>query len=284
MEEEFEEGVEMGGVGFLKPHCYLANGELVCHCGGGCEQIIFDRSKVVNIKKMKREFVDQLPDLNYCMIGLQGSRMLGLQQSEDADYDYRGVYVARHEELLSLNNKPKETICGGSSKDHEMDYVFHEVEKFFRLALKGNPSVVHLFFIPEYNLISDIGHEIVSNKNLFLSENAIRKAFGGYAMSQILYLKRNRGDSRRKEKHVRHCFRLFDSGIELLKTGNMTMPLKNPEYYISLGKLINKPGGLDKLVALFEEKDREFQSVKSTLAAYPNEYMANKLLLKIRGI
>lgn len=240
----------------------------------------------LHIKRMKEIFVKALPPLNYCLIGLQGSRMMGLQQTADADWDYRGVFIADNKQLLSLNYRPasRETIEGGSYGDDEMDYVFHEVGKFFRLAIKGNPSVVHLFFIPEYNYLSDIGAEIVANRGLFLSEKAIRTAFGGYAMSQILYLKRNRGDSKRKEKHVRHCFRLFDTGMELLKTGAMKMPLENPQYYIDLGKMINEEGGLNKLVALFEEKDKEFQACKSVLPSEPDIYLIEKLLLKIRGL
>ena len=236
------------------------------------------------IYKMKKEFVDALPDVNICLLGLQGSRMLGLAQSGDADYDYRGIYIAENRELLSLNQKAQETIEGGISEDGKMDFVFQEVGKFFRLALKSNPSVIHLFFVPKYNYIDDIGSKIVANKNLFLSEPAVRNSFGGYAMNQILYLKKNRGDAKRQEKHVRHCFRLFDCGKELLKTGKMTFPLKNPDYYIELGKMIKKPDGLDKLVKLFEEKDKEFKKVKSVLPKEPNLYIANKLLLEIRGI
>ena len=235
-------------------------------------------------RKIKSEFVDSLPDLDICLLGLQGSRMLGLAQSEDADYDYRGVYVAKNKELLSLINKPKETIDGGGFKDNEMDFVLHEVGKFFRLASKGNPSMLHIFFVPEYNFINDIGEMIISNKHLLLSETAIRKSFGGYALSQILYLKKNRGDAKRRAKHVRHCFRLFDSGKELLETGKMTFPLKNPEYYIKLGEKVYEENGLDELVKIFEEKDKEFQSCKSILPKEPNLYLLNKLLLKIRKL
>lgn len=240
-----------------------------------------NKNKVV---KMKKEFVDALPDVNICLLGLQGSRMLGLAQSEDADYDYRGIYIAPNKDLLSLSGRTaQETIEGGSFKDGEMDYVLQEVGKFFRLAIKSNPSVVHLFFVPKYNYIDGIGAMIVSNKHLFLSEDAVRKSFGGYAMNQILYLKKNRGDAKRKSKHVRHCFRLFDCGRELLETGNMTFPLKNPEYYIELGEMVKKPDGLDKLVKLFEEKDKEFKKVKSNLSKEPNIFLLDKLLLKIRG-
>lgn len=237
----------------------------------------------MKVYRMKQKFIDMLPDLDICLLGLEGSRLLGLQVSEDADYDYRGIYVAKNEELLSLN-KPKETIEIGMSEDGEAEFVFHEVEKFFRLAMSGNPSVIHTFFYPKFNIKNNVGDEIVKNANLFLSEDSIRKAFGGYAMSQILYLKRNRGDAKRKEKHVRHCFRLFDCGKELLETGRMSFPFSNPQYYLELGRRINEPNGLEELVGLFEEKDREFRACKSVLPKEPDKYLINKLLLKIRGL
>lgn len=232
---------------------------------------------------MKKEFVDALPELNYCLLGLQGSRMLGLQMSEDADYDYRGVYFADNKDLLSLTNQPNETIEGGSYGDNEIEWVVHEVGKFFRLALKCNPSVIHLFFVPQYNFIDDRGREIVANRDLFINEPMVRSAFGGYALSQMLYLKRNRGNSKRKAKHVRHCFRLFDTGMELLKTGSITLPLENTTYYRDLGETINEDGGLDKLIKLFEERDKEFQSCKSVLPKEPDIFLADKLLTKLRG-
>ena len=235
-----------------------------------------------HIKNMKPQFIQDLPDLNYALIGLQGSRMLGLQQSEDADYDYRGVFIAPKKDLLSLH-KPSPTIEGGSSVDGEMDYVFHEVEKFFQLAIKGNPSVIELLFVPEYALITSKGHLIVNNKHLFLGEKALRSAFSGYAMSQIIYLQKNRGDAKRKAKHVRHCFRLFDQGAELLSTGHISMPLKNPEYYLRLGEMIYQEGGLENLVRIFEEKDAEFRRIKSVLPEHPDVERINQLLLHIRG-
>lgn len=233
---------------------------------------------------MKKEFSDMLPkNRNICLLGLQGSRGMGLVQSEDADWDYRGVYVANNAELLSLH-KPPETMEFGNSKDDNADFVLHEVEKFFRLALSGNPSIINLFFVGKYNIKTDIGDEIIKNREIFLSEPAIRKAYGGYAMSQIMYLVRNRGDAKRKAKHVRHCFRLFDQGMELLKTGKIKFPVESPDYYIQLGEKIKEKGGLDELVKLFEEKDKEFQACESVLPSMPNEYLVNKLLLKIRGI
>jgi len=234
------------------------------------------------VGKMKKSFIDMIPDnLDVCLLGLQGSRGHGLAQSKDADYDYRGVFIAKNEELLSLS-KPKDTIeINKQAEDGEAEFVFHEVEKFFRLALKGNPSIILLFFVPKYNFITGIGKEIIANRNLFFGEQAIRKAFGGYAFSQILYLKRNQKfpDGKKIGKHLKHCFRLFDQGQELLETGKITLPLKNPQKYLD----ISKERDVDKLMKTFEERDKEFQACKSVLPKEPNHFLANKLLLKIRG-
>ena len=232
--------------------------------------------------RIKKQFLEMIPEnLNVCLLGLQGSRGQGFPVKDDADYDYRGVFIGKNEELLSLN-KPKDTIeIGKPAKDGEAEFVFHEVEKFFRLASKGNPSIILLFYVPKYNIKTGIGDEIVKNRDLFLSEKAIRNAFGGYALSQILYLKRRTKfkKSRQIGKHLKHCFRLFDQGQELLETGNITMPLKDPQKYLKIAE----ERDVDKLVRLFEERDKEFRDCKSVLPEKPNLYLIDKLLLKIRG-
>jgi predicted nucleotidyltransferase len=237
----------------------------------------------MKFNRMRKEFVELIPpDLDVCLLGLQGSRMLGLAQTNDADYDYRGVFLAPLKDLLGLK-KPKQTIeINMGAGDGEAEFVFHEVEKFIQLSMKGNPSVLHLLFIPKYNVKTAIGDLLVQNRNLFLSETAIRGAFGGYALSQVLYLKRNHKFPARqkKEKHIRHCFRLFDEGQELLQTGNITVPLPHPEKYLKLQTITDD----EKLVKLFEQRDKEFQACKSVLPKEVNPYLINKLLLKIRGV
>lgn len=231
--------------------------------------------------RIKQRFIDLIPeDLNICLLGLQGSRGHGLQQREDADYDYRGVFIAKNRDLLSLH-KPKETReVNVGAGDNEAEFVFHEVEKFFRLAMKGNPSVILLFFVPKWNVKTEIGDMIIKNRDLFLSENAIRNAFGGYAMSQILYLKRNHKfkDGKKIAKHIKHCFRLFDQGQELLETGSITLPVKNPQKYFDIAQETDN----EKLFELFKERDLEFQNCKSILPEKPDEHLINGLLLKIR--
>jgi len=235
----------------------------------------------MKIRGIKQKFIELLPeDINICLLGLQGSRMLGLAQNNDADYDYRGIYIANRDEVISLN-KPKEQYEYCDSRDGEIDYVIYEIEKFIRLCLKGNPSILHLLFVPKYNVKDNVGDFLIKNKNVFLGEKQIRASFAGYALSQILYLKRNHKfqGRQKKEKHIRHCFILFDTGQELLETGKITLPLKNPEKYIEISKIENE----DKLIKMFEKRDKEFKKCKSCLSLEPNFYLANQILISIRN-
>jgi len=230
---------------------------------------------------IQQKFVDQLPKVDICLLGLQGSRMMGMQQTKDADYDYRGVYVAKNDDLLSLS-KTKEHYVGGSSEDGEMDYAIFEVGKFIRLALKGNPSILHIFFVPKYNIKNDIGDYLIKHKEVFLGAKGIRAAFGGYALSQILYLNKSGQfkKSRKRVKHIRHCFRLFDCGADLLRTGEMKFPISKEkvEEYFELSKETDD----DRLLRVFKERDKKFQAIKSCLPYEPDYFLANKILLRIR--
>jgi predicted nucleotidyltransferase len=238
----------------------------------------------MQIKKMPEKFIKMLPDKKIIILGLQGSRSLGLNKTNDADYDYRGVFVETDENLLGLRSK-KETIEIGDSKDDNMDLVLHEVRKFFDLCLKGNPSVLSLLFLPEYNIRENYGNMIIENREIFLGEKPIRKAYGGYALSQILYLKRNHKFGKGKntedkiKKHLRHCFRLFDQGQELLETGDISFPLKDPDKYIKISEMNET-----EVTKLFAERNEEFMNCKSILPEYSNEDLVNLLLLKIRRV
>jgi predicted nucleotidyltransferase len=235
------------------------------------------------IKGIKTEFINFFPKKDYCLLGLQGSRGFGLNKDENSDYDYRGIYVEDNKALLSLN-KPYER-ADAKSEELNIEIVAYEVEKFIRLALKANPSILEILFLKDYNIKNNVGDMLIENRDIFLGEKIIRPAFAGYALSQMNYLHRNHKfptkgarTEEKNQKHIRHCFRLFDNGRELLETGKITLPLDDPHKYFLLDKLNE-----DELWKLFQEKDEEFRKVKSVLPSLPNEDMADLILLKIRG-
>lgn len=205
-----------------------------------------------------------------------GSTAYGLATPE-SDIDLRGVYVAPTQQVLGLF-PPKETI-----DQVQPDICYHEVEKFIRLALKCNPSILEMLYMPEYVELTEEGRLLTANRSKFLS-NTVFAAYGGYAIAQIKKLN-ERGDSfsaavrHRYAKHARHCFRLLSQGRQLLGSGELTVKVTNREELFKVGEMSPL-----ELAAKFEEEYSKFENVRSALPDEPDYDVINKVLLKIRGM
>jgi len=203
-----------------------------------------------------------------------GSHAYGLDTPE-SDIDLKGIFVAPTIEILSLH-KPKETI-----DKTDPDICYHEIEKFIRLALKANPTILEILFLDKYEILTSEAQLLIDNRSLFLS-NTVYKSYGGYAIAQARKLNR-RGDSwdvgmkNRYAKHARHCFRLLDQGKQLLETGTLDVKVKNREELFQLGNL-----NPEQMVDKFELVFKEFDKVKSILPDNPDYEKINQILLTIR--
>lgn len=215
---------------------------------------------------------------NIILEGITGSKAYGLDH-EGSDTDIKGIYVVPTEQALSLNWNPDKT-----TKDHvDPDWVYHEVQKFMQLAVKGNPTILEMLFLDGYLQLTKAGKMLVDNRHLFLS-NVIYKSYGGYALSQARKLNARGGTygsgrSNRYEKHTRHCFRLLYQGKELLETGTLTVRVspKMREELFAIGKM-----SPDQIIDKFEKEFSEFDKIQSVLPDKPDMVAINKLLLKIR--
>jgi len=213
-------------------------------------------------------------DKKIVLSAVVGSQAYGLA-TKNSDVDMMGVFVEPTSVILGIH-KYQETIASTAP-----DSAYHEVGKFIRLAMKCNPTILELLFMPEYVVLSDIGAELVRNRKIFLSKIAF-KSYGGYALDQAKKLNR-RGDSfsaktkHRYDKNARHCFRLFQQGRQLLETGNMDIRVDNREELFAIGKL-----PVQELVAKFKSEYAEFEKIKSVLPEEPDYKKINELLLWIR--
>lgn len=217
------------------------------------------------------------PD-NVILEGITGSKAYGLDHA-GSDTDIKGIYVEPTEKVLSLGWDLQH-----STKDHtDPDWVYHEVQKYIKLAMGGNPTVLELLFLDGYTKLTKAGKMLVDNRHLFLS-NVIYKSYGGYALSQARKLNARGGTygsgrSNRYEKHTRHCFRLLYQGRELLETGDLTVrvtPEMRKELF-AIGKM-----SPSEIMDKFEKEFSEFDNIKSVLPDKPDAEKINKLLLKIR--
>lgn len=166
-------------------------------------------------------------------LALTGSRAYGTHRV-DSDYDYRGFYVADTADFWKLR-KPTDTV---DRKDP--DLTLFEVEKFVRLAAGANPNVLEMLWAEP--IYQDCWAEMLfDNRHAFLSKK-VAKTYGGYAISQLAKAQKGTGGSRgrnhfKREKFVLHLFRLMMAGTELLRTGELSVKVEDPELLWRLAKL-----------------------------------------------
>lgn len=205
------------------------------------------------------------------LAGIVGSTAYGLN-TENSDIDKLGVYLADTEQFWSLD-KPEETIVQTSP-----DVTMHEIEKYLRLALKCNPTLLELLWLPEELYTEKMpgwGDSLINLREYFLSSSCVISAYGGYAYQQAKKFKES--TSQRKYKHVIHCFRLLRQGKELLTTGNITLKVQNPEEYHSFHTMNDWD-----IIMKFEKEYKQFNSIYSCLADKPALYKINAFLHNIR--
>lgn len=222
------------------------------------------------------------PD-NIILEGVTGSTAYGLA-TESSDVDIKGVYLLPTKTVLSIGFDPQKT-----TKDHtDPDWVYHEVGKFMKLVISGNPTVTELLYLNEYTKMTPIGQMLVDNRDAFLSTKAVTNAYSGYAFSQAKKLN-NRTEQgldgydsslkNRFAKHTRHCFRLLMQARQLLETGTLNVKVtpEEREYLFAMGEKT-----ADEVVAEFMRQDTELKKVKPTLPDEPDYERLNNLLYEIR--
>ncbi len=215
---------------------------------------------------------------NFLLRGVAGSTAHGLAR-EGSDEDLHGVFAWPTEDFYGFN-KPKETLDG-----HEpQDYSFHEVEKYLRLALSNNPTVLETMWLDEYKDVDAVwGEYLITHRQKFLHTNGVRNAYLGYAESQFKKIQaradgtfssdtKNRG-----AKHARHLFRLLEQAEYLLTTGDMKIKVDNPQWYFDL-----ESQSATQWTDLYLERARMLRDVDSVLPDAPDREFWNQYLIDYR--
>mgnify|MGYP000299381270 FL=1 len=125
-----------------------------------------------------------------------GSRLYG-NSTEDSDWDYRGIFIEKVEDKISIINKPLKKIGGvtedgnviydilkskGLNIEKTTDIEIYELSRFIELAMESNPNILDLLCSNINNAVyvNDLGKKLLENKSLFLSKK-IKDSFSGYA-------------------------------------------------------------------------------------------------------
>ena len=223
------------------------------------------------------------------LIGTVGSTAYGLATPE-SDVDTLGVAAAPTREVLSLQppRDKKATYVGT-----QPDVTIHEIGKYLALALKANPTVTELMWLPEdcyREKHALFGPELIKLRKTLLGAHAVRNAYLGYATSQFKKMA-HRGDGtfssdtrNRVAKHARHLMRLLTQGAELYLRGEMSVRVEHPEDYHEFGQLVqNDPErGLEVAKQKLATAEHIFDELTSPLPDEPDPAEAERWLLDVR--
>lgn len=175
--------------------------------------------------------------------GLVGSTVHGVTQDSHDDRDEMGVCIEPPEYVIGLAQfeqyeyRTQGVGSGRRSGPGDLDLCVYSLRKWTRLAAAGNPSIMLLLFTPELVSVNDAGHALRARKDMFLSRSAGYR-FLGYLESQRQQIAgEKKHHTNRPElieqygfdtKAAYHMVRMGIQGIELLTTGMIELPIKEP--------------------------------------------------------
>lgn len=197
----------------------------------------------VNTREPDPERARRIAEDGMVLRGLVGSTVHGLANPGTDDRDEMGVCVEPPEYVAGLREfehyVSRTQPEGVPSGPGDLDLTVYGLRKFCRLALKGSPTVLLLFFVEGEHLLqtSETGAELQALAPAFLSRRTGR-AFLGYLEAQRRSLLAAPEAARARErsahhgydtKYAMHALRIGVQGVELLQTGRISLPVPEPD-------------------------------------------------------
>jgi len=151
-----------------------------------------------------------------------GSFAFGLETPE-SDRDFSGIFVTPLSKLLDFRGHGAETHETKVANGAEYDTCLHDVGKFCRLALKGNPTILEcLYANPRYTTLWS--KELREMRSKFLWKGSLAP-YIGYATSQRDRLEKGKSVHAKSGvysgKFGSHWLRLLYAAIHLATTGEV---------------------------------------------------------------
>lgn len=206
--------------------------------------------------------------MNIILQGTVGSTAYGLNHPL-SDIDTLGTFIYPARKYFQLSD-PEDSVVTKNP-----DTTMHEIRKYLNLALKCNPTVTELMWLNDYNVVSEFGERLIGMRTKFLSEKFVREAYLGYAKSQLIRLQDR--DDKRAPKHAMHMARLVNQGAELYTRGELTIKVKDPEWYIDF-----KRRDPSYWIQWYYQADKIFRASKCYLPEYPDAELVEDYLYNIR--
>jgi predicted nucleotidyltransferase len=213
---------------------------------------------------------------------LVGSQAHGLA-TEKSDFDWRGVFIYKTSEILTLN-APKDQTSWIEGKEDDTSW---ELSKFLLMATKCNPTILEAFLAPR-NAKSEWGDEEEKYgeelRALFphvWNSVDVHNAFVGYGLNQRKKFLEDK--DKRSPKYACAYLRTLYNAWELLSTGTFSVDMREAEIFstlklwksgqFTLGGVINKT---------HEWEEKVHKTFDSHAPKKTNIEPINEFILKVR--
>lgn len=200
--------------------------------------------------------------------GITGSQAYGMA-TPSSDIDIFGIFVRPTRQLLGFQ-KGEVSYCFTAP-----DATYHELGRFCELCLNGNPTAIEFLWLENYSQMTEDGKALLALREKFLSKR-VRNAYVGYVYSQLQLF--GRGDNQaRKEKNIRHCFRLLEQAEILFATGELVLKVKNKEEIFALAQQDGTA-----ILTTIKERLEKIKRMKDVLPEAPDENSIEDFLITLR--
>ena len=209
-----------------------------------------------------------------------GSKSYGID-GPGSDDDYAGVFLSPLRAFVSLDGPGSDSETG-----NDPDFTLHELGKFCRLALKGNPAVLEVLWNEDVVEIDAWGRELREKRTSFLHHDGLG-VYVAYAESQLKKMARGGGLHAKggtyNGKFGAHLIRLLHAGITLAATGEVLVRVP-PELAVELLAIKNGEVSMERVIQtalpLLERLTR--LSGTNTLPARPDTPAIDDLVARAR--
>ncbi|HEX7897070.1 MAG TPA: nucleotidyltransferase domain-containing protein [Planctomycetota bacterium] len=218
--------------------------------------------------------------LSLCLLVRGGSKSYGID-GPGSDDDYAGVFLPTLRAFVSLDGPGPDSETGNAP-----DFTLHELGKFCRLALKGNPAVLEVLWNEDVIEVDAWGRELRERRKSFLHRDGLG-VYVSYAESQLKKMARGGGLHAKggtyNGKFGAHLIRLLHSGITLAATGEVQVRVP-PPLAVELLAIKNGQVSMERVIQdalpLLERLTR--LAATNTLPAAPDTRAIDDLVARAR--
>lgn len=207
-----------------------------------------------------------------CLLATTGSIAYGLNHA-NSDLDQMGVFIAKTTDVAGLDWNIHHESWTNTSPEGD-DLTMHEIGKYLRLCLGGNPTLIELLFMNEYDILTEDGQRMVNQRANIVSERTLRKSYLGYAKSQFARIQQ---EDPFKEKMARHTLRIARQGISLQKTAGFNVKVDDPQEYFDLTKLPK-----EEMLEVIRKELYTLETCESVLDELPDRQAVADFLRSVR--